>query len=237
MPGKNEGSTAEKALRLQTVALKKRATATAVAPEDPTGARFWRREADGDEAEAALLLKLPEAPEVGTGNEIIPAGGFDGINHYLVHTLSNPDSVTADASLERLNLTENAGVLTMAVDAAETIQAQNSLEKMLAHQMAAAHGAAMRLVSRAESEMGRCEYEGSRARHEGQLSATRLLNTAGRLMTSFQDGMATLHKMRRGGRQVVTVQHVQVSDGGQAVVAGTVEPSGGGHKGGGRGEK
>ena len=95
----------------------------------------------------------------------------------------------------------------------------------------------MRLVTRAESEICRSEIEGSHARHEGQLSATRLLNAAGRLMASFQDGMATLHKMRRGGRQVVTVQHVQVSDGGQAVVAGTVEPSGGGHKGGGRGEK
>ena len=233
MPDKNEKTAAEKALRLKTVALKKRATAAAIAPEDSTGAMFWRREADADEAEAARLLKLPAPPEVGVGNELIPAGGFDGINHSLVHTLSNPDSVTADASLERLNLAEDAGVLTLAVDAAETVQAQNSLEKMLAHQMAAAHGAAMRLVSRAESEMGRCEYEGSRARHEGQLSATRLLNTAGRLMSSFQDGMATLHKIRRGGRQVVTVQHVQVSDGGQAVVAGTIGPSRGGHKEGG----
>lgn len=230
MPGKNEKTAAEKALRLQTVALKKRATATAVAPEDSTGARFWRLEADADEAEAARLLKLPAPPEVGAGSELIPTGGFDGINHSLAHTLSNPTSVTADASLERLNLAEDAGVLTLAVDAAETVQAQNSLEKMLAHQMAAAHGAAMRLVSRAESEMGRCEYEGSRARHEGQLSATRLLNTAGRLMSSFQDGMATLHKMRRGGRQVVTVQHVQVSDGGQAVVAGAINGSTGGYK-------
>ncbi len=237
MPDKNEKTAAEKALRLQTVALKKRATATAIAPEDSTGARFWRLEADADEAEAARLLRLPASPEVGAGNELIPAGGFDGINHSFVHTLSSPTSVTADASFDRLNLAEDAGVLTMAVDAAETVQAQNSLEKMLAHQMAAAHGAAMRLMSRAESELGRCEYEGSHARHEGQLSATRLLNTAGRLMTSFQDGMTTLHKMRRGGRQVVTVQHVQVSSGGQAVVAGRIEPSGGGHKERGRDEK
>ncbi len=129
MPGKNEKTAAEKALRLQTVALKKRATATAIAPEDPTGSMFWRREAVAAEAEAARLLKLPAPPDVGAGNELIPTGGSDGINHSLVHTLSNPDSVTADASLERLNLAEDAGVLTMAVDAAETVQAQNSLEK------------------------------------------------------------------------------------------------------------
>lgn len=40
--------------------------------------------------------------------------------------------------------------------------------------------------------------------------------------TSFQQGMLTLQKMRTGGRQVVTVQHVQVNNGGQAVVAGQI---------------
>jgi len=55
-------------------------------------------------------------------------------------------------------------------------------------------------------------------------------------MGSFQDGLATLHKLRNGGKQVVTVQHVQVKDGGQAVVAGNVSRSGGGPKGEGDGE-
>jgi hypothetical protein len=216
-------SDAEKALGLQAVARKKRATARAIAAEDPTGARFWRYEAEDADQQAASLLELPEAPEIGVGNELVPPGGYEGTNHYLVHTLTQPDAVTAEASLERLNLAENAGSLAMAVDAAETIQAQNSLEKMLAHQMAAAHGAAMRIFARAEDEMRRCEYQGAHERHEAQLSATRLLNTSARLMGSFQDGMTTLHRMRRGGQQTVTVQHVQVSDGGQAVVAGSVE--------------
>ncbi len=85
--------------------------------------------------------------------------------------------------------------------------------------------------------MHAAKFQDAHSKHDTHLSATRLLNTAARLMTSFQDGMTALHRMRRGGRQVVTVQHVQVSDGGQAVVAGTVEPSGRGHKGGGLGEK
>ena len=43
-------------------------------------------------------------------------------------------------------------------------------------------------------------------------------------MTSSQDGgAATLHRVRHGGRQVVSVQHVKVAGGGQAVVAGNVD--------------
>ena len=104
----------------------------------------------------------------------------------------------------------------------------------MAHQMAAAHVASMRLFGRAEKELVCTELQGARTRHEAQLSASRLFNTAARLMTSFQDGMATLHKIRCGGRQVVTVQHVQVSDGGQAVVAGNLNDSSRGAGGGGR---
>ena len=43
-------------------------------------------------------------------------------------------------------------------------------------------------------------------------------------MQVYQEGLLALHKMRTGGKQVVVVQHVQVSDGGQAVIAGSVEP-------------
>ena len=42
-------------------------------------------------------------------------------------------------------------------------------------------------------------------------------------MESYQRGALTLERLRNGGRQVVQVQHVNVSDGGQAVVAGTIQ--------------
>ncbi len=152
-------------------------------------------------------------------------------------TVEDPDAVTVDASRDRLGLASDAHCLALAADAAETIRAENSLEKMLAHQMAAAHVASMRLIGRAEDEMHAAKFQGGHSKHDTHLSATRLLNTAARLIASFQDGMATLHKMRRGGRQVVTVQHVQVSSGGQAVVAGAIHGSTGGYKERGRGEK
>ena len=49
-----------------------------------------------------------------------------------------------------------------------------------------------------------------------------MANTAARLMDAYQRGLLTLDRLRNGGRQMVTVQHVNVSAGGQAVVAGTV---------------
>ena len=39
-------------------------------------------------------------------------------------------------------------------------------------------------------------------------------------MESFQHGMLTIAKVRSGAKQTVVVQHVNVGDGGQAMVAG-----------------
>jgi hypothetical protein len=54
----------------------------------------------------------------------------------------------------------------------------------------------------------------------------RLLNASARMMESFQHGMLTIAKVRSGGQQTVVVQHVNVGDGGQAVVAGQVKVRG-----------
>ena len=55
-----------------------------------------------------------------------------------------------------------------------------------------------------------------------QDSAERALN---KLSRSFASQMEALRKHRNGGKQTVTVQHVNVSDGGQAIV-GNVETGG-----------
>jgi hypothetical protein len=55
------------------------------------------------------------------------------------------------------------------------------------------------------------------------------MNASARMMQAFQEGFLTLKKARRGGRQTVVVQHVHVTDGGQAVVAGQVKTRTGGH--------
>jgi hypothetical protein len=108
----------------------------------------------------------------------------------------------------------------LGIDAAATIDARNSLEKMLAHQMAAAHRMSMQFMRRAEQELRRQNDP------EAVLEANRCGNAAARMMKAYQEGLLTLGRMRTGGRQVVTVQHVQVSEGGQAIVAGAVNSGG-----------
>ena len=90
---------------------------------------------------------------------------------------------------------------------------------MLCHHTAAAHIVALRLLARAD---------------DGDLPAVdvaRLANTAARLMDVAQAAIVTLSRTRNVGKQLVVVQHVhqhvQVSEGGQAVVAGQLKGAGG----------
>jgi hypothetical protein len=109
-----------------------------------------------------------------------------------------------------------AGVLEPAADAAKTAQAANSIEKMLCHQMAAAHFAVMRLFKLSADFLERLPYQ--RQLQPGEVA--RLTNAAARLSEVYQSGCITLQKLKTCGRQQVVVQHVNVGPGGQAVVAG-----------------
>jgi hypothetical protein len=79
--------------------------------------------------------------DVGAGRELVPSSmlGENSRALELRDTVDDPNYVTVDASRDRLELANQAGCLEEALDAAETIDAQNSLEKMLAHQLAASH--------------------------------------------------------------------------------------------------
>jgi hypothetical protein len=52
---------------------------------------------------------------------------------------------------------------------------------------------------------------------------TRYINTACRLMDTFQRTMTTMQKLRTGGQQLVTVQHVQVHNAGDSQTLNTGE--------------
>jgi hypothetical protein len=51
-------------------------------------------------------------------------------------------------------------------------------------------------------------------------------NAMGKLSKTFTAQMEALHKLRHGGQQTVLVQHVKVSDGGQAIVGQTLQRGG-----------
>lgn len=123
-------------------------------------------------------------------------------------TLLHPNSIHQTASLDRLILAEETGYQELCIDAADTVGADNSLEKMLAHQMAACHAEGMRLVVNARKA-------------KDEIVSLKMLNAATRFMEVFQKGFEAIHKVKRGNRQTVVVryQQVNVNDGGQAVIA------------------
>jgi hypothetical protein len=53
---------------------------------------------------------------------------------FLFNTLDHPDYLAAEASQRRLQLASSAGALTLAIDTADTVGAENSAEQRLAHQ-------------------------------------------------------------------------------------------------------
>jgi len=162
----------------------------------------------GEKAEA--LFQVTTLPKQMVGGEAIPERPM-----RIVNTLKAPDVANLDASAHRLQLLDLLGTdcAAMALDAADSIQAGNSLEKMLAHQLAVAHKTALEITGKAIFE----QNVGDRAR---------LLNLAVRMMETFQKGLLTLQRIRSNGEQRIVIQYVNVSDGGQAIV-GTVNPGGG----------
>jgi hypothetical protein len=136
-----------------------------------------------------------------------------------------PDMLAAEATEHRLGLT--AGVsnaaLTLALDASESVGARDALERNLAHQMAAAHAVAMAMLAKAHSFTMTAATWAPEGRQQMQsVEAARMAHAAARLLDASQRAALTLERLRNGGRQVVTVQHVTVGPGGRAVVAGAV---------------
>jgi len=157
--------------------------------------------------EAALMTQ--KVVPMGAGGEFLPMDKLD-----LIDTMAAPGAAALDASYHRLELISSMGtnVAAMALDAADTIQASNSLEKMLAHQMAILHQAVVKTMDKASFE-------------PDQYQSIRMMSVAARLMDTYQRGMLTLKRLRSNGDQHITIQHVSVEDGGQAVI-GSVKTGG-----------
>src|SRR5262245_32297389 len=111
----------------------------AAAARPHPGTAFDLARADRWEGQA----RTKQLPSIGAGGELIDIENrWDALG--VVDTVADPDYVTASASRERLELANEAGALDLALDVADSIQAQDSLEKMLVHQMAVLHRGMMR---------------------------------------------------------------------------------------------
>jgi hypothetical protein len=228
-----KGSRTRQALELNRRALVDAAIADTYADRgDGMNALQHRDMADFHGKLTAELLAPPESlPDIRHG-EVVPAADTNRALG-LRDTLATPDMPAIDASIARtdLLLTKNLDVAALAVDAAESADAETALEKMLAHQMALAHACAFKFMDRAAAYL---DQIGRGRDGTAPVEAARLTNAAVRLMTTYQQGLLTLQRLRTGGNQTVTVQHVHVGEGAQAVIgnvqAGGALPQGGGRK-------
>lgn len=202
---------AAEAHRLRIQATRKRQSVTDCPDYSPTINRLHRLEADAMKAAADTFLTLTKPVVKGMGGELAPPPSRGLIGQELA--VKQPDYVSMEASIERIAFADSCGAFNLAFDTAETIGAKDATEQMLAHQMAAAHKAALDLLAKS-------------AQQRDTIEQARLANTAARLMDASQKAILTLNRIRSGGRQVVTVQHVQVADGGQALIAGAMHTGG-----------
>ncbi len=93
-----------------------------------------------------------------------------------------------------------------AIDALKGIKPQDEIEGMLAAQMIATHSAAMHFLQMAM------------LRDQSSMAVDLYLRHATKLLSLFAKQIETLNRNRGKGQQKVTVEHVQVQSGGQAIV-------------------
>jgi hypothetical protein len=172
------------------------------ATHDPARREFDLGEARLLEEEAEASLTPLEPLKTALGGEILPPQSFGMIG--LENALKEPDMLDCEVSVERTQLADKAGVFEMAIQTAEDAKAKGSIQKMLTHQMAAAHKHCMRLIAESNDQ-------------RDPMIKAKLTNTAVRLMDAYAKGALTLQKLQTGASQIVTVQHVSIN-GGQAVI-------------------
>jgi len=176
------------------------------------------------EAEAELMLVSNELPITTFGEVSHPhiKELWKQNKGLAIDTLKTPGIVPEEASIRRSDLLiqDSMDITSMAIDAANSIKADNSLEKMLAHQMTAAHELMMKSANSAMHELERLNDKQKIGRYhqEEGVEYQRLVNSTAKLMNAFSNHYLTLQKVRSGGNQTMTVQHVHVNDGGQAVI-------------------
>ena len=196
------------------------------------GAARIRAEAHGpdpfaDRYEAQAREALPDVyVQHGAGGELVPMERCaEDASPIVLDTLEKPDYVAADASRERLELLEQAGALTAGLDTADSIDARDSLERMLAHQLATLHASTMKMAVQMNRGLERMEANAAspERRAAANIETCRLAGAMSRLSTTYQTGLATMQRLRSGGKQTYIFQHNHVTDGGQAVIGGTVE--------------
>ena len=128
----------------------------------------------------------------------------------LLETTGFTDIDAAACLITQVSNTHHGGSKADLTNAAlammDGIAPESPLEGLLAAQMTVAHNMAMEFSHRAMKEGQTAE------------GVDRNINRVTKMMRMFTTQAEALQKLRNKGQQKITVQHVQVNDGGQAVI-------------------
>jgi hypothetical protein len=159
--------------------------------------------------EAINSLVLPSPLKKGVGNELMQANGL--VSMGVNEALKAPNKVDLNASIDRVEMLKDVNLLDMGLSTAHDMKASNSVQQMLAHQLASAHKYAMENFKNSEQ-------------HKDPTVKVKFGNLAVRLMEAYSKGALTLQRLQNGNAQTVTVQHVNVE--GQALITGSLNMGG-----------
>lgn len=154
-----------------------------------------------------LSIDAPHADAAGHSMQILDAFGTrstDFATHQM-RWLFNPAAAGSAPDEVQVN---------SALALVDSVRPQNELEAALAVQIAATHEASLTFLRRAQT-----------ATLPVQLDIN--LNAATKLQRTLVAQIEALSKLRRGGEQNVTVKHVHVHEGGQAVIGNVSADRGG----------
>lgn len=176
------------------------------AAEDRYKTRPVRAELARDDTGDAKVLKIgPKHRDENGGSYVLTdtfATRAEDFVSQAVMQLAQVTVLDGDVHMQGINST-------LAIIGA--IAPENELEAAMAANMAATHDLSMALLAKAKSA-GRVDHMREYA------------NVATKLQRTFATQMKALSDWRRGGEQVV--RHITVNEGGQAVVAGTINQGG-----------
>ena len=136
------------------------------------------------------------------GEDMFYMGTYDA---YLTTNIINQVIGICSSGIEDPEVITNKSNASMA--AIIEIDPQDSTELMLATQMVTVHNLTMEMSRRALLVDGQTED-----------SVNFNINRTTKLMRTYMAQMEALNKYRNKGKQQITVQHVNVNDGGQAVI-------------------
>jgi hypothetical protein len=133
----------------------------------------------------------------------------------LIEALGGADPQLAyTIEKQLLNIVREPGKMTAAVQFLQSQKPANEIECLLLTQIFSSHVLAMEFASRSVT-------------YKDPDIAERNAGRACRLMRTFAEHLETLNRIRGKGQQKVTVEHVHVHNGGQAVIAPIVVGGGG----------